>query len=193
MDDWQIGRFIYLAILAGALLFWFLIENRDSLGTKVKQMAAWALIFLGVIAAIGLWGDIRQTVQPRQAVFEDQGRIELPLMPDGHYYAVLEINGAPVRFVVDTGASGVVLTQSDAERVGLKTEDLAFYSEAMTANGLVRTAPVRLADVALGPFTDSDVRAFVNEGEMDTSLLGMTYLQRFDRIEISNGRFVLER
>ncbi|WP_425100046.1 retropepsin-like aspartic protease family protein [Tropicibacter sp. S64] len=193
MDDWQIGRFIYLAILAGALLLWFFVENRDSIGTKVKHMAAWGLIFLGTVAAIGLWGDIRQTVQPRQAVFEDQGRIELPLQADGHYYAVLDINGAQTRFVVDTGASGVVLTREDAERAGLDTKDLAFYSEAMTANGAVRTAPVRLDQVALGPFTDRGVQAFVNAGEMDTSLLGMTYLQRFSRIEIANGRLVLER
>ena len=63
----------------------------------------------------------------------------------------------------------------------------------MTANGPVRTAPVRLEDVALGPFHDRDVRAFVNEGEMSKSLLGMEYLNRFARLEINGGRLILER
>ncbi len=193
MSSWETGRFVYLLLLGGVLVLWFFIENRDSLSTKIKQLSAWALIFLGVIAAIGLWGDIRQTVQPRQAVFADQGRIELPLAPDGHYYLTLDLNGEPTRFVVDTGASAVVLTQRDAERAGIDAGTLAFYSQAMTANGSVKTAPVTLDRVALGPFVDRNMPAFVNAGEMDTSLLGMTYLQRFHRIEISGGQLVLER
>ncbi|MFZ7090404.1 retropepsin-like aspartic protease family protein [Primorskyibacter sp. 2E233] len=193
MSSWETGRFVYLLLLGGVLVLWFFIENRDSLSTKIKQLSAWALIFLGVIAGIGLWGDIRQTVQPRQAVFADQGRIELPLAPDGHYYVTLDLNGEPTRFVVDTGASAVVLTQRDAERAGIDAGTLAFYSQAMTANGAVKTAPVTLDRVALGPFVDRNMPAFVNAGEMDTSLLGMTYLQRFHRIEISGGRLVLER
>lgn len=193
MSSWETGRFVYLLLLGGVLVLWFFIENRDSLSTKIKQLSAWALIFLGVIAAIGLWGDIRQTVQPRQAVFADQGRIELPLAPDGHYYVTLDLNGEPTRFVVDTGASAVVLTQRDAERAGIDAGTLAFYSQAMTANGSVKTAPVTLDRVALGPFVDRNMPAFVNAGEMDTSLLGMTYLQRFHRIEISGGQLVLER
>ena len=123
----------------------------------------------------------------------DTGRIEVPRGPDGHYYLTLDINDAPVRFVVDTGATSMVLTKTDAERVGLTADDLIFYSEAMTANGPVRTAPVRLDDVALGPFHDANVRAFVNEGEMNQSLLGMDYLIRYARLEITNGQLILER
>ncbi|WGW02494.1 retropepsin-like aspartic protease family protein [Tropicibacter oceani] len=193
MSSWETGQFIYLLVLGGALALWLFIENRDSIGTKLKQLSAWGLIFLGTIAVIGLWGDIRQTVQPRQAVFADQGRIELPMAPDGHYYVTLQLNGEPIRFVVDTGASAVVLTRQDAARAGIDAEKLAFFSEAMTANGAVKTAPVTLDMVALGPFEDRKMPAFVNAGEMDTSLLGMTYLQRFDRIEISGGQLVLER
>jgi aspartyl protease family protein len=187
------GNLAYLILLGAVIVFWFFVQNRQSLNKTLQQGAVWGLIFVGVIAAVGLWGDIRQTVQPQQLVMEDAGRIEVPRGPDGHYYLTLEINDAPVRFVVDTGATSMVLTQEDAKRVGLDEEDVIFYSEAMTANGLVRTAPVRLDDVALGPFHDRDVRAFVNEGEMSKSLLGMEYLNRFARLEINNGRLILER
>lgn len=193
MSGMEYGNLAYLVLLAVVLVFWFFIQNRQSLNKTLQQGAVWGLIFLGVIAAVGLWGDIRQTVQPQQLVMSEAGRIEVPRGPDGHYYLTLEINDAPVRFVVDTGATSMVLTQADAARVGLSEQDVIFYSEAMTANGVVRTAPVRLEDVALGPFHDSNVRAFVNEGEMTKSLLGMDYLSRFARLEINNGRLILER
>ena len=64
---------------------------------------------------------------------------------------------------------------------------------AMTAHGEVRTAPVRLDSVELGPVLDRNVRAWVNEGEMDKSLLGMSYLQRWNRIEITGNALVLSR
>ena len=193
MSAMEYGNLAYLVLLGAVVGFWFFTQNRQGLSKTLQQGAVWGLIFLGTIAAVGLWGDIRQTVNPQQLVMSDTGRIEVPRGPDGHYYLTLDINNAPVRFVVDTGATGMVLTMDDAERVGLPEEDLIFYSEAMTANGPVRTAPVRLEDVALGPFHDSNVRAFVNEGDMTKSLLGMEYLNRYDRIEIAGGRLILER
>jgi aspartyl protease family protein len=123
----------------------------------------------------------------------DAGRVEVPQARDGHFYLTLLVNGTPVEFMVDTGASQVVLTDADARRIGLDTADLAFVGRAMTANGEVQTAPVRLASVELGPVVDRDLRAFVNRGEMDKSLLGMSWLQRWQRIEITGGALVLTR
>ncbi|WP_353471987.1 TIGR02281 family clan AA aspartic protease [Salipiger sp. H15] len=193
MSEIDFGQLTYLGLLLAALVLWMFVRHRGQVVRKLQQLAAWGLIFLGTIAAIGLWDDIRHTVAPQQSVFAEQGRIELPRASDGHYYMTLQINGTPVRFVVDTGATGMVLTQEDAERVGLTGEDLAFHSRARTANGAVETAPVRLDRVALGGFEDRNLPAFVNGGEMDNSLLGMSYLQRFDRLEISGGKMVLER
>ncbi|MBJ6373372.1 retropepsin-like aspartic protease family protein [Sedimentitalea arenosa] len=193
MSSFQWGNLIYLILLLAMILFWFVIQNRGSLGKMAQQALAWGLIFVGVIAAIGVWDDIRHTMVPTQGVLTETGQIEVPRARDGHYYLTLGINGKPVDFLVDTGASQVVLSQSDAERLGLVTSDLAYTGRAMTANGEVRTAPVRLDTVELGPVVDRDVRAWVNEGEMDKSLLGMTYLQRWSRIEIADGALLLSR
>ena len=193
MDSVDTGNLIYLVVLGTAVLGWYLTENRRNLGEMFKQGLAWVFIFVAVIAAIGLWDDIRSDLAPRQAVFAEDQRVELPRGADGHYHITLQINGQPVQFVVDTGASGVVLTKQDAAKAGLNPETLNYLGEAMTANGLVKTAPVRLDNVALGPITDTNLPAFVNSGEMDMSLLGMTYLDRFERIEISGGKLILER
>lgn len=191
----QIGSLAYLVILGVAVGGWVLVANRGRAGRALQQAAIWAFLFLGVIAATGLWDDIRSTVTPRQAVFSEAGadRIELPRAPDGHFHMVLDINGEPVRFIVDTGATEMVLSRGDAARLDLHPEDLDFTGLANTANGTVRTAPVRLDRVTLGTTTDRNVRALVNEGAMDLSLLGMGYLDRFDRIEIARDRMILTR
>ncbi|WP_417204984.1 retropepsin-like aspartic protease family protein [Antarctobacter sp.] len=193
MSGDQIGNLIYLVLLGGVLVSWFFVQGRASLGKTMQQMAAWALIFVGVIAVYGLWTDIRGTVLPQQMVFGSEGRVELPRAPDGHYYVTLQINDTPTRFVVDTGASSVVLTRAAAERAGIDVARLHFLSEAMTANGTVQTAPVTLDTVTLGPFADQRVAAYVNAGDMQNSLLGMTYLDRFSSLQISGGKLVLQR
>lgn len=184
---------VYLVILGSAIGLWFFAQRRQSLGKLAQQAAAWGLIFLGAIAVVGLWGDIRQSVAPRQNVVAQSGQIELPRAPDGHYYLTAKVNGEPVRFVVDTGATQIVLSKDDARRAGLNVDELAYLGRAYTANGEVRTAPVRLDRVTIGPIEDSNVRAVVNDGAMEGSLLGMEYLQRFSSVEIGGGKLILTR
>ena len=188
----QIMQLVYLGLLGTAIGGAFLVANRDNLGKTVQQGAIWALIFVGVIGAYGLWEDIQRDVTTRQAIISET-QIEVPRSADGHYYLTLDVNDVPLRFVVDTGASQVVLTQADARRIGLDPETLGFFREASTANGMVRTAPVVLDRVSLGQITDSQLPAVVNGGDMADSLLGMTYLGRFARIEIAGDRLVLSR
>ena len=166
----------------------------SSSSVRARAAVLWGLIFVGVIAAYGLWDGVRdQVARPSQTVAIQAGRIEVPRAADGHYYLRLEVNGAPVRFVVDTGATDIVLSRADAARAGLDLDALRFTWIARTANGTVRTARVRLDEVSLDGIRDRGVTAWVNEGEMDVSLLGMSYLSRFDRIEIERNRLVLLR
>ncbi|PTE15004.1 retropepsin-like aspartic protease family protein [Pseudogemmobacter blasticus] len=191
MDGDTLGRMAYLVLLLVAVGGWVMVEYRKRLGMALRTAMAWGLIFLGVMAGYGLWNDIRQDVLPRQMVTEG-GTVELPRALDGHYYAQVDINGTGVLFLADTGASNMVLSRRDADRLGIKTESLVFAGQASTANGTVRTARVTLPEVVLGPFRDSDFAAYVTDGEMDVSLLGMDYLRRF-RVEIDGGKMILSR
>ncbi|MFK7868052.1 MAG: TIGR02281 family clan AA aspartic protease [Roseobacter sp.] len=193
MDSFDTGRLIYLVILALMVGGWFFMQARKSLNKSLQQAAVWAFIFVGVIACYGLWNDISQTVAPRQTIFAEQNKVVVPRSPDGHYHITAEVNGTPVRFVVDTGATSLVLTRQDAVRSGIDPDTLAYTGRASTANGVVETAAVRLDTVALGPTVDRQVSAVVNGGEMKQSLLGMSYLQRWGSIEISGGALTLTR
>ncbi|MEL6171554.1 MAG: TIGR02281 family clan AA aspartic protease [Pseudomonadota bacterium] len=187
------ARLLYLALLGAAVAGWFFTQNRASLGKNAQYAMVWGLLFLGVIAGVGLWGDIRNTVQPGTYSAFDDGRVELTRSMDGHYYVTAKVNGADVDFVVDTGATQIVLTEDDAVRAGLNTTDLAFVGRASTANGVVRTAPVRLDSLSIGPIEDRGIAAVVNGGELFQSLLGMSYLQRFESVEITDGKLILTR
>ena len=181
---------IYLVLLLAAVGGWIFTSGRRELGKLAQQMAAWALIFVGVIAAVGLWDDIRGTVMPSQAVLQG-GEISVPRAPDGHYYLDAVVNGTPVRFMVDTGATDIVLTQADAAAAGIDPRGLVYSARAMSANGEVGIAPVVLDRVAIGPVETEGVRAMVNGGDMRQSLLGMRYLQQFSKMEIGDGALIL--
>ena len=191
MDGDIVARLAYLGIILVALIGWGLVEYRGKLGFAVRSAVAWGMIFLGAMAGYGLWGDIRSSILPVQAVTEG-GKIEVPRAGDGHYYLTLRIDGIAVQFLADTGASTVVLSGSDARKLGIDPEGLAYLGKAETANGTVLTADVSIRNVELGPFFDARIRASVTNGAMEGSLLGMNYLGLY-RIEIDRDKMILSR
>ncbi|UWQ06149.1 TIGR02281 family clan AA aspartic protease [Aliiroseovarius crassostreae] len=190
-DD--LGRLAYLALLLTAVAGYFISENRFNLGQTLRHALIWVFIFIGAMAGVGLWNDIRNDISPQQSFIETSGQVVLPRAFDGHFYIQLKMNGQPIDFIVDTGASNVVLTKEDAERAGVDPSSLRYFGRALTANGTTRTAPANIARVELEGITDYGVEVWVNEGEMPQSLLGNSYLQRFDKIEIRRDQLVLTR
>lgn len=191
MDGDRFWQLLYLGLLLAALGGWVLVEYRARLGQAMRAAMAWGMIFVGVMAGYGLWSDLRHDILPRQMV-SAAGELIVPQAEDGHYYMNIRINGKDIIFLADTGATNLVLSRADAATLGIDIADLAFLGEATTANGAVKTARVKLAEVIGGPFRDQNVTAWVNEGEMDTSLLGMDYLGLFN-IQIRDGEMVLSR
>ncbi len=193
MDGDSIARIAYLGLLGAAVVAWFVSQNRQTLNKTLQQVMAWVFIFIGVIAAYGLWEDICTTVGPAPQLTITGETIQVPRASDGHYYLPVVANGEPITFLVDTGASQIVLSERDAERLGIDPDQLNYFGRAYTANGEVRTAPVRLDSLTLGPITDTNVSAWVNEGDLHQSLLGMEYLHRFSNIQFADGKLILSR
>ncbi|PWR03235.1 TIGR02281 family clan AA aspartic protease [Meridianimarinicoccus roseus] len=189
----SIASLIYLSLLGTVIAGYFLLANRHRMGKIAQQGAIWALIFIGVAAGAALWDDIRSTSASLQSVYQQGDRIEVTRSPDGHYHLTLGVNGTPVEFLVDTGASEMVLSVQDAERVGIAHADLRFTGRAATANGTVQTARITLDRVELGGQVDRNVPAQVSGGAMPASLLGMTYLSRFASLSITGDTLTLIR
>jgi aspartyl protease family protein len=123
------------------------------------------------------------------AAVAPQGAI--PKASDGHYWATGQVNGAPVRFLVDTGATAVALTAKDAERLGIKPDALNFSYRVITAAGQARAASVKLASVNIAGAKVENVDALVIDRGLDTSLLGMTYLGRLASFEATRQALIL--
>lgn len=186
------ARLIYLVVLGLGIGFFFLYGRRRW-GRALRDIGIWALIFAMVIIAYGFRDTLRQELFPASMIQLEGGSIALRRGMDGHFRAELLVNDEPVRFVVDTGASDIVLSLRDAAAAGIDTGRLRFTGRARTANGVVATAPVRLRTLRFGDFADANVPASVNAGALETSLLGMAYLNRFARIEIAGDQMILHR
>ena len=102
MDGDSIARLAYLSLLGAAVVAWFISRNRQSLNKTLQQMMAWVFIFIGVIAVVGLWEDIRSTVGPSAQMSVTGDTVEVPRSYDGHYYLPVLVNGEPITFLVDT-------------------------------------------------------------------------------------------
>ena len=193
MEENDFARLIYLSVLVVAILGSVLISRRGAYGKMFRQAGVWLLIFMGLVAIVASWQDIRQSGQTTSFQQSQDGAIIIPKEIDGHFHLTLTINDRPIDFLVDTGASDIVLTRKDAARVGFDPNRLDYWGMANTANGTVRLATIRLETVRLGEFIDKNIRASVNKAPMEKSLLGMRYLSKFSAIEISNDRMILKR
>jgi aspartyl protease family protein len=193
MEENDFARLIYLSVLVVAILGSVLISRRGAYGKMFRQAGVWLLIFMGIVAIVASWQDIRQSGQTTSFQQSQDGAIIIPKEIDGHFHLTLTINDRPIDFLVDTGASDIVLTRKDAARVGFDPNRLDYWGMANTANGTVRLATIRLETVRLGEFIDKNIRASVNKAPMEKSLLGMRYLSKFSAIEISNDQMILKR
>jgi aspartyl protease family protein len=118
------------------------------------------------------------------------GEIALTREYNGHFYANVDINGSPIRVLVDTGASGIALSRGDARRAGLAVSAGMFDVIGQGANGDVHGEYVKLDRVSLGPKTAEGVTAVVLD-EGDQSLLGQSFLSKFDTVEIRGDTMFL--
>lgn len=192
MDGDTIASTLYLSLLALAFTAMYLVNHRQSLGKTLQALVTWGLIFLGAIAVYGLWDRIDSGLS-QQATLDGGDTIVVRRQGDSHFHVTLKIDNTDVDFMVDTGATDLVLSKRDAARIGIDMDDLRFLGSAQTANGTVPLARVVLDTVVFEHQTDRNVAAVVNAGEMTGSLLGMSYLSRFGRLEIQGDRLLLTR
>jgi len=113
--------------------------------------------------------------------------------PDGHYWTRADVDGTAVKFMVDTGASTVAITFRDAQRIGLKPEELDFKWEIRTAGGIVYGAAVTLDRIRIGQVEVENVEGMVLREGLDQSLLGMTFLGELYSYEFRKSQLLIRQ
>lgn len=110
---------------------------------------------------------------------------------DGHFYATAEVNGRPVRFLVDTGASTIALTMADAQAVGLHVDPSEFSIIGRGASGEVSGKAVKLDSVSIDGKRADNVRAAILADGLEVSLLGQSYLSQLQQVKIEGDQLEL--
>ena len=173
------------------------------IGWALRRLAIWSALGLLIYALVG-----HRLSLPDQAAPAPEASLllageardapdrqmvnSLVYRPDRQGHVVLDavVNGSPVRFLIDTGATFVVLTMADAAVAGFTRGDLVFNVRTSTANGVGRAAAVQLRELRVGQFSVYDVPAFVGDN-LAVSLLGMSFLKRVKSWEMRDGVLTL--
>jgi aspartyl protease family protein len=202
LDDDSLLEFVYLVALLALLLGAFGFRRRR-FAAGLRHLTVWALVILALIAVYAYREPLLRFAAPvldelspsRVAVVTSaDGARELVVRRggDGHFHVAGETGGATIRFLVDTGASLTVLTRRDAERGGIDVDALNYTRPVQTANGRAFYAPARLEALSIGPYRLEELPVGVMpDGALDTSLLGMSTLDRFSGWRIEGDRLML--
>jgi aspartyl protease family protein len=186
---------VILLIVFAAGLF----TRRQRLGTMVSNLALWAGIFALALVGYtyrddltGVANRVFGELMPGAAVVSEGGTVSFRAGRDGHFQVNTLINGAEITTIFDTGASAVVLTEEDAAKAGIDIANLRYNVQVSTANGTGRAASVILNRVEIGGIVRNRIRAFVAEnGALEQSLLGMTFLGTLSRYGVSSNSLEL--
>ncbi|MFC4348183.1 TIGR02281 family clan AA aspartic protease [Kordiimonas lipolytica] len=190
VDPYLVRGLIIILIFGGAAAFW----SRSSILRLAKMAGLWALIIAGIATFYLYRSDLgnrfMSAIDPSGVVSTEEG-LMVHRSRDGHFWMKARLNGVDVRFMVDTGASNVVLSPDDARRIGINTGILDYSGRATTANGVVSYARATISTLGLGEETFYDVPVTINGADMDGSLLGMTVLKEFSSIEFRGDMMIL--
>lgn len=196
----QMGQLIPLVILLivfAAAMFARRVRVRQFMG----GILSWVAIFVLVIGAYsyrtelnGFANRVLGELVPDQGVTSSNGQVVTFQRGVGRsFYLTSSINDANVRMIFDTGASAVVLSYRDAERVGLDPAQLNFTIPVQTANGTGRAASVRIDSISVGGIERGNISAFVAaDGALETSLLGMTFLETLESYTVTSNALELK-
>ena len=186
---------VWLIVLLGSILVHF----RGGFGNAIKYMALWigvgCTLFIGYSLKDNLI-DLGAKLKSELLPFSGRiigSKIEFRARRDGHFIVKAAVDGSEIKFLIDTGASDVMLTSNDASRLGIDLKQLVFDKIYQTANGSIRVASIELGSIKIGPIEVFNVRASVNNVGMTISLLGMSFLSRIGGYEVVGDKLILKR
>ncbi|UXN64385.1 TIGR02281 family clan AA aspartic protease [Phyllobacterium sp. A18/5-2] len=199
-DDF--ARLAYMGIW-GIVLASALLGSGIPLSHFLRSIAIWIIIILALVAGYQYRYELQDVghritagLIPGSPISNSNGdglvTVTLAKADNGHFEVRGEVNGATVPFMIDTGASSIVLSADEARRAGFNPDKLSYRTPIMTANGMTTAANVTLDSIKIGAIERRNIRAMVTEdGRMAGSLLGMNFLNTLSGFSVRGDRLVL--
>ena len=192
-NDWMLGS-LYL-LMAIMLVAGSLIARRERFAKTATMALAWIAIFGAGFVLFTFRDDLGYVAQRLKAeatgapVVEGQ-EVRIPMAIDGHFWVEGSLNGRPVKFLVDSGATMTTIGRETAEDAGV-TVSAGRGQIVRTGNGMLRVATGRADSLAVGPIERSDVGLHIAEHE-DLNVLGMNYLSTLERWGVEGRWLILQ-
>jgi aspartyl protease family protein len=202
----------FALLMAGMALLVFIGSSligsyRGRAGEAVRDMLTWAVVALALVIGysyrdriLAVGHQVLGELLPPGSVLradirsEDERSAKFRRRPDGTYVVSAEANGVPLKMLVDTGATWVVLTAEDGRRMGFDLDDLRYTVPVQTANGTIYAASVRLRTLTVGKISINNVDALVaKRGPLRENLLGLSFLNRLSGFGFSNGYLTMRK
>ena len=184
----------WLVVITGVLIALF----RDRLTKALEAAVLWIVIALLLMLGYTYRFQLHDIADQVMAELvpgrvADSGRtVALARAQSSDFQITTDINGHSIPMILDTGASSVVLTNEAAKAVGLPVEVIKYTVNIATANGHTKAAEVTLDRVAVGSIVERAVPALIAQpGQLKTSLLGMSFLNRLQSWEVRGDKLVL--
>jgi aspartyl protease family protein len=195
------GDFASLAYKIALLVFLgagALVMFRERFAQALTAAVLWVVLALMLVVGYSYRFELRDVADRVLAelmpghVISHGRSVEVARAANGDFGVIAQINGARIAMILDTGASTIVLTREDAKAAGLPLEVLTYTANIDTANGRTRAAPVTLDRIAVGGLVERSIEALVAQpGQLKTSLLGMSFLNRLQSWEVRGDRLLL--
>jgi aspartyl protease family protein len=173
---------------------------------KKSLLPALAVFAAAAIGMVVLRDSMSRSVDAKPALAASAEIVEVPNISshqirtaslrkegDGHFWATAYVNGEPVKFLVDTGASLVALSLRDARKIGLDTDKLEQNAEVRTAAGRVKAAVTTINRIEIDGVTVKNVQAVIIDKGLEHSLLGMSFLNRLDGWDVTPTAIVIRQ
>ena len=187
-------KIAFLVFLGGSVLVIF----RESFTKALQAVLFWVLVALVLALGYTYRFELRSSYDRVMAELvpgrpATRGRIvEIARGNAGEFGVTTQVNGGTIPMVLDTGASAVVLTQEAAKAAGLPLEVLNYNVTVDTANGRTRAASVTLDRIGVGGLVERSVPALIAQpGQLRTSLLGMSFLNRLESWEVRGEKLIM--
>ncbi|MBS3647152.1 TIGR02281 family clan AA aspartic protease [Pseudaminobacter sp. 19-2017] len=188
----------WLAVLGSGLLL-----TRRSLTGSLRALAIWLAILAALVAGYQYRYEMQDVLSRMSAGlvppsplarFDEEGRatVMMEKRPSGHFEIRGAVDGVPVHFVVDTGATRTVLTEDDAHRAGFDVNGLSFTIPVSTANGTALAASARAKEIIIGDIVRRNQTVLVAaDGSLGQSLLGMNFISSLSGFDMRGDRLIL--
>lgn len=195
MNDGQAPNALYL-LLCIVLVASSLIGMRLTATKALKMLLAWIAIFGVAFALFAFRNDFSALGQRLKdeavgpvAIESAGGELRLPVQGDGHFWVDAEVNGTPVRFLVDSGASVTTISQDIADAAGIETGMRVAMVE--TANGTVQMHKAQAESLKVGSIRLSDFPVLVAP-QKGLNVLGMNFLSSLESWGVQGRTLVLQ-